>query len=161
MASTPPSTPKSKTSTCPDTQLRHSHTTRAPYLSGDLTETRRAVLNDLEWYRQVPYEQLVRSLFRTLPDDNKIAEIRTGLKDDGLITGDDKQWTSFVTKPSENIFAEPYVFRPLDLIIKHIFEQVPESSFCFVTVPSETPLSTRGNTCRPDAFIRLKKIVHW
>ena len=58
MAGTAPSTPKSKPMflTCPDTELRHSYTTSAQYLSGDLAEGRRAVLNDLKRYLQVPYE---------------------------------------------------------------------------------------------------------
>ena len=56
MASTAPSTPKSKPRflTCPDTELGHSQTTSSQYLSGDLSEGRRVVLNNLKRYLRVP-----------------------------------------------------------------------------------------------------------
>lgn len=169
MANAVPSTPKSKSRLppCLDTQLRHPLTTQSQYLSGDLTEGRRAVINDLKKYRQVPYEQLVRSRFHILPEDGKIAEIHGELKANGLITQDDKQWSAFVKKPSVNESVETSVFKPLYPIISKIFEQVPDSSFYFVMAPAETPCSTRRNTSRPDAFIRLKtsyrpdKKTHW
>ena len=77
MASTAPSTPKSKPRflTCPDTELGHSHTTSSQYLSGDLSEGRQVVLNDLKRYLRVPYEQFVSGIFPIPPEDRKIAEI--------------------------------------------------------------------------------------
>ena len=115
------------------------------------------VLLDVSRYRQVPYEQLVRSRFRILPEDSKIAEIRRELKASGLITQDDKQWSGFVKTPSANEVGEHSVFKPLYTIISKIFEQVPQSSFHFVATPSETPRSTRRNTSRPDACIKHQK----
>ena len=169
MASTAPSTPKSKPRflTCPDTELRHSHTTSSQYLSGDLTEGRRAVLNDLKMYLQVPYEQFVSGLFPIPPENHKIAEIRAELKGRMLITKDDTQLSAFVIKPSANkVSSEISIFRQLDLVISYIFKKVPESLFCFAVAPTGTPTSSRCNTSRPDSYIRLKTShtpnkTHW
>ncbi|KAG6370313.1 hypothetical protein JVT61DRAFT_12266 [Boletus reticuloceps] len=169
MASTPPRTPKSKPRflSCPDTQPRFPLTTQPQYLSGDLTEGRRAVVNDINRYREVPYDQLVGSRLHPLPTDSKVAQIRQVLRTRGAITQDDKEWTRFVQRPSAAQRSECVVFQPLQSTISTIFEQVDMTLFRFVVAPTETPISTRRNTSRPDAYIRLKtwyrsdRKTHW
>jgi hypothetical protein len=69
--------------------------------------------------------------------------------------------------PSKSNVPEDEAFRPFGDLISKIFEQVPSCSFSFTARPSETPLSSRGNTSRPDVYIACPstdprtKQTHW
>lgn len=157
---TPPSKPLSL---APDTLLVSRFTSRSGYRTGDLVQGRLAVLKDLKRYRRVPYPTLVRSAFGPPP---KTSHIRQKLIDDGVLDVSHNgvsNWSKFIVKPSKTDAAESAAFKPLITVVSKIFGQIPDCRFECSTNPHARIFSDRGNTSRPDAYVRCSgpEKTHW
>ncbi|KAG9308919.1 hypothetical protein JVU11DRAFT_11379 [Chiua virens] len=154
-----PTTPprKSNQTLPPDTVPFTRHTSQSGYRTGDLNEGRRAVLSDLAKCLKIPFATLVSSAFGPEPAGSSKEFKQTKQKV--------RSMKSLFTPPSKSRLSEAQAFKPLGDMIKEIFRRSPHSPFSFDSSPCTTPLSTRQNTSRPDAYIERhgikRKDVHW
>ncbi|KAF8547849.1 hypothetical protein OG21DRAFT_1607222 [Imleria badia] len=162
MANTSPCTPPSKSHPRlpPDTVPVQRFASSSEYRSGDLSLGRKAVLKDVEKYFQVPFANLIHSLFGSLPSN--VAQIRQNLVEDGILNFDSD---GFQVAPDQSNLSESNTFQPLVDIASKIFSRTPDSKFSFVSTPSTTPQSERRDTARPDCCVVRKDLaadgIHW
>ena len=153
--------PKTKPqSPLPDTVPVPRLTSQTSFRTEDLSEGRQAVLSGLGRYLLVPYTDLVGLVLGPLPE---IRQIHQTLTETGVLS-------AVQSAPlSKSSLSEDEAFGPLGNLISKIFEQVPfpSESFSFIVRPFETPLSSRGNASRPDAYIARRSThpfgtrMHW